>query len=265
MILGPLTRDEVGAIFDQADVGVPIIALNRGPNPPTPGNASFALSPEEEGFVAADHLSDRGTLKVFAISQHDDSSQRTLAAFREQLTARGGEIVGELAVEDGASAAATLPQAVANATSPPDAIFLALRAAPARLIAAQIITSNLSALPWVSSSLILSGGGARLDSEFDGIELPALPWLLDQRPLLPSPEDLAKTMPSARGPAQALFAFGMDAWQLVAYFDRLSSDPTFSISGATGELRLDSFGTVQRRPTWAVFSGGKPRAVEAPH
>jgi outer membrane PBP1 activator LpoA protein len=223
------------------------------------------LSPEEEGFVAADHLADRGTLKVFAVSQHDDSSQRTLTAFREQLRTRGGEVVGELAVQDGATAAAALPQALASSTSPPNAIFLALRAAPARLIAAQLITSNLSALPRVSSSLILSGANARLDSQFDGIEVPALPWVLDQRPLLPSPDELAKTLPSARGPAQPLFAFGMDAWKLAAYFDRLSNDPAFSISGATGELRLDSFGTVQRQPTWAVFSSGRPRAVEAPH
>jgi outer membrane PBP1 activator LpoA protein len=262
MILGPLTRDEVGTIFEQADLGVPVIALNRGPTPPTPGNASFALSPEEEGFVAADHLADRHLLKIFAISQHDDTSQRTLAAFREQLRARGGDVVAEVSMEDSGS---LIPQAVSTAASPPDAVFLALRATPARLATSQLATSSISALPRIASSLILSGGTSHLDALFDGIEVPALPWLLDQRPLLPSPDELAKTMPSARGPAQSLFAFGMDAWKLAAYFDRLSSDPAFSIDGATGELRIDSFGTVQREPTWAVFSGGKPRAVEPPH
>jgi outer membrane PBP1 activator LpoA protein len=262
MILGPLTRDEVGAIFSQTDLGVPVIALNHGPTPPTPGNASFSLSPEEEGFVAADHLADRHVLKVFAVSQHDDTAQRTLAAFREQLRKRGGDIVAELSVDGSTMDASAIPQALAKATAPPDGIFLALRAAPARLVAAQISTSSISSLPRISSSLILSGGGnSRLDSLFDGIELPALPWLLDQRPLLPIPDSLAKSMPSARGAAQSLFAFGMDAWKLAAYYDRLSSDPAFSISGATGVLRLDSYGTVQREPTWAVFSGGRPRAV----
>ena len=263
MILGPLTREEVGVIFDQGDVGVPIIALNRGPLPPMPGNASFALSPEEEGFVAADHLADRHLLNVFVISQHDDTAQRTLAAFREQLHARGGAVVAELSTD---SSSATIQQALASATSPPDAVFLSLRATPARLIATQLATSSISALPRISSSLILSGGSSsRMDTLFDGIEVPSLPWLLDQRPQLPVPADLAKTMPSARGPAQALFAFGMDAWKLAAYFDRLTHDPAFSISGATGELRLDTFGTVQREPTWAVFSGGKPHAVGPAH
>jgi outer membrane PBP1 activator LpoA protein len=259
LILGPLGRDEVGAIFSQDGLDLPVIALNRGPMPPTPGNASFALSPEEEGFVAADHLADRHLLRAFAISQHDDTALRTLNAFREQLRARGGEVVGELSVADGVTPIAA---ALASAKAPPDAVFLALRAVPARMIAAQLATSSVSALPKISSSLILSGGGnSRLDSALDGIELPELPWLLNQRPSLPSPETLARTMPSARGGAQALFAFGMDAWKLAAYFDRLSRDPTFSISGATGELRIDSFGTVQRQPAWAVFSGGRPRAV----
>jgi outer membrane PBP1 activator LpoA protein len=57
----------------------------------------------------------------------------------------------------------------------------------------------------------------------------------------------------------------MDAWKLAVYFDRLSTDPSYSISGATGDLRLDSFGIVQREPAWAVFSGGRPRAIASPH
>jgi outer membrane PBP1 activator LpoA protein len=266
MILGPLGRDEVAVIFNQSGVDIPVIALNRGAVPPTPGNASFALSPEEEGLVAADHLADRGVMKVFAISQHDESAQRILGAFREQLRARGGEIVGEMSINDGtADIAASFQQALAGAKSPPNSVFLALRASQARLAAGQIRISPLAAVPRVSSSLILSGGSnTKLDTVLDGIELPVLPWLVDQRPSLPRPEELAKTLPSARGAAQPLFAFGMDAWQLAVYFDRLSSDPSFAVSGATGELRLDNSGIVQREPAWAVFSSGRPHAVAPP-
>ena len=31
------------------------------------------------------------------------------------------------------------------------------------------------------------------------------------------------------------------------------------LRGATGELEVDGFGLVQRRPAWAVFSGGRSR------
>jgi outer membrane PBP1 activator LpoA protein len=55
-----------------------------------------------------------------------------------------------------------------------------------------------------------------------------------------------------------LLARGRDR-KLSGYFDKLLSDPGASISGATGELQLDGFGSVMRRPAWAVFSGGRPR------
>ncbi|WP_425480621.1 hypothetical protein [Arenimonas daejeonensis] len=51
----------------------------------------------------------------------------------------------------------------------------------------------------------------------------------------------------------------MDAWKLAAYLDHLSADPGAQLRGATGDLQMDGLGTIQRRPAWAVFSGGRPR------
>ncbi|MFT3806927.1 penicillin-binding protein activator [Arenimonas sp.] len=254
LILGPLAREEVNGLLDGNEPGIGVIALNRGQST-APGSINFALTPDEEGLVTADRLVDRGLRRVRVFVQRDDSSQRTLVAFREQLRARGGEIVGESTVGDEVG---DLSQALQDGKGA-DAVFLAVKAPAARLIASQLKTSPMAALPRLSTSLILSGASARLDGDLDGIEFPELPWLLDQRSNLPAPDDLAKRLSSARGPAQRLFAFGMDAWQLAAYLDRLGSDPSFSLRGATGELSLDSFGTVQRNPGWAVFSGGRPR------
>lgn len=254
LILGPLAREEVNGLTDGNEPGIGVIALNRGQST-APGSVNFALTPDEEGLVTADRLIDRGLRRVRVFAQRDDSAQRTLVAFREQLRARGGDIVGETLVGDDVG---DLSQALQD-TKGADAVFLAVKAPAARLIASQLKTSASASLPRLSTSLILSGTSARLDGDLDGIEFPELPWLLDQRSNLPDPTDLAKRLSSARGPAQRLFAFGMDAWQLAAYLDRLGSDPSFSIRGATGELSLDSFGTVQRNPGWAVFSGGRPR------
>lgn len=254
LILGPLAREEVNGLMESNDLGIGVVALNRGQNT-APESVNFALTPDEEGLVTADRLIDRGLRRVRVFAQRDDNSQRTLVGFREQLRARGGEIVGETLVGDEVGDLAKALQETNGA----DAIFLAVKAPAARLIASQLKTSSSSALPRLSTSLILNGASARLDGDLDGIEFPELPWLLDQRSNLPDPDDLAKRLSSARGPAQRLFAFGMDAWQLAAYLDRLGNDPSFSIRGATGELSMDSFGTVQRNPGWAVFSGGRPR------
>lgn len=263
MLLGPLTRDEVNGVFKNNDTGVAILALNRGQNPPPPGSASFALLPDEEGFAIADHLADQGLLKVLVLTQRDDNAQRALAVFREQLQLRGGEVVGEAIVNDDASSFVTqLPALLTSAKTPPTAIFLTLKAAPARMVAAQLKLSALASLPRIASSLILNGSNARLDTELDGIQYPELPWLIDSYAHLPDADVLAKNLPSARGPAQRLFAFGNDAYKLAAYLDHFNNDPGFSLRGATGELRLDNFGFIQREPGWAIFSGG--RAQRAP-
>lgn len=263
MIVGPLTRDAVNAIFDHSELGVPVIALNRGQNPPPPGSASFALLPDEEGLAAADRLINRNQKKILVFSHADDNAKRTLAAFREQLRLRGGEIIGEVPVGDEVG---NLHKKIAveltRAKVQVSAIFMTLKAAQARLVAAQLNASTLATLPRMSSSLILSGGGnPRLDGELDGIEFPELPWLLDQRPDLPDSDALEKSLPSAHGPALRLFGFGYDAWKLAAYLDQMNSNPAFTINGATGVLQLDNFGLVQREPAWAVFSGGRIRAA----
>ncbi|NUO77884.1 MAG: hypothetical protein HOQ32_17965, partial [Lysobacter sp.] len=52
-VVGPLGRDEVSALFGKSELPVPVLALNRGTVAPPAGNASFSLSPEDEGIAAA--------------------------------------------------------------------------------------------------------------------------------------------------------------------------------------------------------------------
>lgn len=261
LLIGPLTRDEVSALFEQGASDIPVLALNRGTGTPPDGSAAFALSPEDEGAASADRLVDRGLLRVLAVHQDDDTAQRALASFRERLQSRGGEVVGDVRLSESNPDYVPLLQQglAATAGNPPQALFLTLKAAPARLLAAQLELVGLAELPRTSTSLILAGGNPRMDGELDGVEFPELPWLLGLRDDLPEPEDLARRLPSAQGSGARLFAFGMDAWRLAGYLDHLGKHPDAMVRGATGELRLDGFGTITRDPEWAVFSGGRPR------
>jgi len=261
LILGPLSREEVGALFSQADAGIPVIALNRGGEAPPTGNASFALLPDDEGLFAADRLANRGQLKVLVISQRDESGQRAIATFREQLRARGGDVVAEITIDDAAgNLASQLAPVIAGGTAP-TAVFMPLRAAQARLVVAQLKLSPLAAVPRVSTSLVLSGASAAKDGELDGVEFPELPWLLGARAGYPDAAALSDKLGTASGPSQRLFAFGLDAWKLAAYLDRFGVDPGYRLHGATGELRPDGAGVVQPQANWATFRGGRPPAV----
>ena len=265
MVVGPLTREEVNAVLGNAGA-LPTLMLNRGAQPAPKGSASFALLPEDEGEFAADRLADRGVRHVLVIASRADSSQRAVAAFRGQLRQRGGDVVGEVPVAGEIPDLSAQLSGFMAAATPPQAVFLALDAAPARTIAAQLKASSLANLPRVATAQILNGASARSDGELDGIEYPDLPWLLGQGGGLPEASGLSKSLPGARGGGQRLFAFGADAWRLVAYFERLYNDPAYAVAGATGQLQIAIDGGVTRTPAWAVFSGGRgrPAPVVAP-
>jgi len=258
MLVGPLIRDDVDAIFNLPELDLPMVALNRGSAPPPPGSTAFALAPEDEGTAAAERLLNRGHRRVLVVTQSDDAARRALGAFRERLVAGGGEIMGEVAVsEDNPDFVPALQRGMGG--SRPDALFLTLKAAPARLLSSQMDLAGLLGVPRVSTSLILSGANLRMDTELDGIEYPELPWLLGLRGGSPDPDTIGRTLPTTQGGGARLFAFGMDAWKLVAQLDQLTRDPAAIVRGNTGELQIDGFGTIVRRPAWAVFSGGRSR------
>ena len=262
MILGPLMRDEVNAVIGGAGA-LPTISLNRGSRPAPAGSASFALLPEDEGEFSANRIADRGLKHVLVIASRGDSSQRAVAAFRARIQERGGSVVGEVPISGEIPDLSAQLSGFAAAATPPQAVFLALDAGPARTIAAQLKASSLAALPKVATAQILNGGGGKGDLELDGIEYPDLPWLLGRAGGLPDADALSKSLPGARGGGQRLFAFGADAWRLVAHFERLYNEPGFAIAGATGELQIAINGGVTRTPAWAVFSGGRGRPAPA--
>lgn len=258
LLIGPLDRDEVTAMFDRNGNTLPTLALNRGANPPPSGSASFALAPEDDGIAAADRLAERGVLRVLAITQSDDSARRALHAFRERLQQRGGEVIGEVMLdENNPDYLPALQSAVAGGM--PEALFLSLKAGPARLLAAQLELVQLAELPRLATSQILSGANPRMDGELEGIQFPDLPWLHGLRSALPEPEGLGRRLPTAQGAGARLFAFGLDAWRLAAYLEHLGTHPDATVLGATGELRIDGFGQISRAPEWAVFASGRAR------
>ena len=78
---------------------------------------------------------------------------------------------------------------------------------------------------------------------------------------LPPASMTGASLPTARGPAARLFAFGYDAWLLTAYLEKLATGDNVQLKGATGGLSLDGFGNVMRAPAWSTFNGGQPVPV----
>ncbi len=255
-VVGPLGRDEVGALFGQGNLPVPVLALNRGTVAPPPGNAGFSLAPEDDGIIAAEYLLGLEKRNVLVIAGNDDKGIRAAKAFRDHFVQRGGNIAETLSVgENPGDQAAALSAAVQKNV---DGVFLAVRGGTARALAPQLALAGLGGKTRVGTSQLASGTGkAGDDVALDGILFPTETWTSRGLPGLPSPGSVA----TAKGPAARLFAFGYDAWQLSAYLEKLVQAPNAEIRGATGTLKLDGFGNVVRTPAWSVFRGGQPVPV----
>ena len=254
-VVGPLGRDEVDALFGRAQLQVLLLALNRGKDTPPAGSAGFSLAPEVDGIMAAEYLLARERGKVLVIGSNDDNGRRATAAFGERFAERGGKVVASLTVGDApGDIGARLRQA-----GTVDAVFLAVKGAQARVLAPQLALAGIGGATRVGTSQLVSGTGkADEDMALDGIAFPSEAWAVRGAPGLPAAAELAATLPTARGAAARLFAFGFDAWKISAYLEKLANSTQGGLAGATGTLHLDGFGNVLRTPAWSTFSAGQP-------
>lgn len=257
-VVGPLGRDEVGAVFGSAQLPVSTLALNRGfGSGPPPGSAGFSLAPEEDGIIAAEYLLNLERRNVLVISGSDDNGRRAAAAFRERFTERGGTVAETLSVGD--EPGDLSPNLAAIAQRGVDAVFLAVKGSTARVLTPQLALAGLGGTLRIGTTQLVSGTGDPMeDTALDGIVFPSEAWTARGVRGLPAASAAAARLPTARGPAARLFAFGYDAWMLTAYLEKLVTGANAEIQGATGMLKLDGFGNVLRTPAWSTFSGGRP-------
>ncbi|TWI02917.1 hypothetical protein IP90_02018 [Luteimonas cucumeris] len=256
-VVGPLGRDEVSALFNQGSLSVPMLALNRGNVAPPPGNASFSLAPEDEAISAAEHLISTNARHVLILTSNDASMRRAADAFRERFAERGGTITDTLTVSETAEGFTPILQAATAKPGGVDALFLAIKGSQARALAPQLAMAGLAGKPRVATSQLISGTGKpEEDVALDGIIFPSDAWSVRGAPGLPPASMTGQSLPTARGPAARLFAFGYDAWLITAFLERLATSAEGDIQGATGELGIDGFGNIVRTPAWSTFSGG---------
>lgn len=264
VVVGPLLRAEVMAVLGQPSLPVPVLALNHSENKNlSAGSASeFALMPEDEGAQAADHMAERGLHSAYVLISGDDFAKRAATAFKVEWQAKGGQIAGAAQLPGNGVNYGDAINALNSGNAGADAgIFISMRAEQARLLLPQLRVQRIN-LPVFGTSHIYGGSdNAAADRDLEGVEFCGAPWLFDAQSGLPSYHDIAQQLPAARGGLAQLFAFGMDAWNLVPYLDWLRSHPGSYLPGATGQLAVDTFGHVKRVLSWLKFQDGLARPI----
>ncbi len=277
IVVGPLTREEVARLASIADGRAKTLVLNFLPEGTiTPSDFfQFALSPEDEARQSARRAVADGLVSGVALVPANDWGQRVLAAFSEELAAAGGTLAarsvyapGTTDFRDIINGLIDLRPVETDSDQPtfayrPDAqfIFVAAQSVAGRLIRTQLRFNYAGSLPMYSTSEIFEPGGSG-NNDLDGVIFPDMPWVIDAAgPAALQREIAASTWPD-RSPARSrLYAFGYDAYGIVAELARRRAPFGGTVAGLTGRFSLDGQGRVHRQLEFVQVNGGLPQPL----
>jgi len=262
VVVGPLLRSEVNAVFEGGYARVPLVALNypdRGDGAP-PTMIALGLSAEAEAqyvvrVALAEFVGIRSAPSAaprFVVLAGPGPLERRIAQAYVSTLRAGGEVptVVDVTPEGGDRLAKLLD---ANRH---EAVFLALDARAAALLRARIPRP----IPIFGTSLLNPGAGAAdpeataLAHDLDGVRFVDMPWLVradaaaavgGPLPATPMPAELSR-----------LYALGVDAYQVAQRWG--AGETRFTIEGMTGRLAVDRGAgpRVERTPAAAIYRNG---------
>jgi len=287
-VIGPLARDEVLAVTTSATVAEAptVIALNALPTGQTvpPNVRQFALSPEDEARAVARRALAEGRRRAVALVPSGDWGARVLQAFRDELDAGGGALLGAetLPGRDLGNAAQSLLRIDSSIArhrrlqsvldmplafqprrrADVDFIFMPGPAATLRQWRPQLRFQGLGDLPAYATSDAFDG---RVGDELQGLVFPDIDWMIaPQAPLVATLRASLQDAMADSAQRNRFFALGHDAWMLhVALRSGRSPSIGAPMTGAVGTLFVDDEGRVQRSLRFAQFDDGQIKLLDA--
>ena len=285
-IVGPLTREEVTAAADFPGLHVPLLALNFLPAERTPPAQfyQYALSPEDEARLVARRVLEERHRRGVALVPAGEWGTRVLAAFRQELQAGGGELIGTGQIDSTRtdySAAITEVLRTSDSTArfhrlesilgtklqfeprrrnDIEFIFAPAPANLERLLRPQLRFHYAGDIPTYATSDAFEPD-VRANEDLEGLIFPDMPWMLGG--------DLADAVRAATreawpagGPYRGrLFAFGFDSFRLMQALRHPGVSGAINVAGLTGRLSLDAQRHVRRELGWAQLHDGEVRLL----
>ncbi|MAY02299.1 MAG: hypothetical protein CMQ38_04890 [Gammaproteobacteria bacterium] len=286
MIIGPLLRQNVAAIQQVRNLGVPTLALNNieGMQPASNLLYQFALSPESEARQLAEKAWDDGHRYAAILSPFnpaDDTFQRKRDSFVQRWTELGGQVVtqefftnnytesienlldlnaSEYRRDEISDLINANVQFSQRRRQDVDFIFLIAGPLAARQIKPSLGYLYAGDLPVYASQDIYSGLERPLeDVDLNGIIFGESPWLLSQEDELKAAAQ--SLFPQNNAQNLRLQAFGIDAFRLYPRLQQLESGAANAFIGATGILSLDPDNRITRQLNWAQMNNGFARPL----
>jgi outer membrane PBP1 activator LpoA protein len=279
LIIGPVDRDSIQQAELMPEATMPVVMLNQSES----NYFQFTLSPETEAMEVADKMISDGHKNVIILAPNEVWGERMTKAFAQRFVDQGGQITYNsyfqteqndysaqlrqvLGLVESQLRARNLQQflrlnlnAEEVVRSDVDAIFLAARPAFARLMIPQLKFHRAAGIPVYATSHVFDGlHNEQHNKDLDGVTFAISPIEI-QAPYLFEvlPFDLRSISTDKK-----LFAFGFDAYQLIARLEWMSRVNTGMIEGLTGDIRLGMNQTFRRSLLWAEYRNGLVRSVQ---
>jgi hypothetical protein len=288
-VVGPLDKSAVNVLAQGNRLSVPTLALNYAERNEAVSNLfQFGLSPEDEAAQTAERAWLDGHGRAAALIPEGAFGERLLVAFRERWLQLGGELVDtqiystkdndisppikklldiDLSEQRRATLRTTLGYDIKYSPrrrQDIDFVFLAAMPRHARMIRPQLNFHQANDLPVYSTSHVFSGFvNARADHDIDNVTFGDMPWVLPKaRRNTALNATISQLWPQQVENYMRLYAFGIDAFNLIPNLNSLAEQHALQHPGETGNLFMDDAHRIQRRLQWAEFKNGAPKLLE---
>ena len=289
-IVGPLRSSSAGVLASLVSPGVPILLLNEpteypslDPEQSTTVN-SLTLSQTEEAMAIAESALSHGQNKAIMIIQDSAWGRRIetvfatrfeqgegrisdITRFNSSLEEHNDMLTRLLKIDESKQRKTDLQSRLGISLSfePSrradfDFIFMAANPTDGRELKPLLRFHDTGDVPVYAMGRIFDGKMQQASNQdLNGIVFPVTAWQLQI-----SGKDIP-SLESIRGGSYGnLYALGQDAWQLLPWLPLMQKDPDLWFSGNIGALRMQADGHLERQPSWAQFSGGRPIPYEWP-
>lgn len=294
LIVGPLKKSAVETLIARDELPIRTLTLNVADNSIDPGVTTdshgsqlfqFGLLPEDEAAGVAEKAHADGYLRAVTLAPATPWGKRLTKEFSYRWQQLGGIVLTEatygdqqnsyvesvkhaLKIDQSEARAAALQQAI-NQTiqfeprrrTDLDMIFVAGFPLSTRQLLPHLRYFRAETVPVYSTSHTYAGvTNAAVDRDLDGLRFGDMPWLFGTADI-DTFKSFNQNWPNSAPGSGRLFAFGLDAYRILPYLNRMRYQPGFRIPGVTGQLRMTPTGRVVRELVWARFVRGVPKLL----
>jgi len=263
-VVGPLQREAVTALINQNPQRLPVLTLGlnyaENSNATTKNLYQFGLAPGDEAIEVARQAWRDGHRSTLVLAPEGTWGERVADSFVKEWKKQGGQVVR---VEFYGKNLTNPAKTLASLKDQANMMFMVAFPQHARQLQPLFKSYDLEIPIYSTSHLYYDMPDPSLDRDSDGLLFVDMPWIL-------SPDDYGKQLQASLKQAfpkihdtiqlKRLYAFGVDAYQLLSQLRQENVQPFTQTQGQTGELVMNNVRAIHRQKLrWAKFVNGVPQ------